>query len=154
VAEGRRRRDAYEAALGALGRRERSVAELTEWLDRRGYEPAEVGAAVGALLEQGGLDDERFARLFAEDKRTLSGWGPERIAAALRERGIAEDAIERACGGEDPGEQVERATELLARRGAAVGDERARSRALGYLTRRGYEYEVAYEAIRSLDRAA
>jgi SOS response regulatory protein OraA/RecX len=30
-------------------------------------------------------------------------------------------------------------------------DEAARVRALGYLTRRGYEYELAYDAIRRVE---
>ena len=44
------------------------------------------------LLEAGALDDERFARRFAEDKRELRGWGPDRIAEALRARGVDEAA--------------------------------------------------------------
>ena len=52
-----------------------------------GFEPAEIEAAVGLLVETGGLDDERFARRFAEDKRELRGWGPERIREALGRAG-------------------------------------------------------------------
>jgi hypothetical protein len=42
--------------------------------------------------------------------------------------------------------------ELLRDRGTELGDERARSRALGLLARRGYGSEVAYEAIRVAER--
>lgn len=147
-------REAFEAALGALRRRERSVAELTSWLARRDYEPGEIEAAVEELSAAGELDDERFARLFAEDKRELAGWGPERIAAALAERGIARELIERECSVEDHAGQIERAAALLDRHGRPVGDDRERQRALGFLTRRGYPYEVAYEAIRSRRKAA
>ena len=35
----------------------------------------------------GALDDERFARRFAEDKRELRGWGPEQYRATLASAG-------------------------------------------------------------------
>lgn len=138
-------------ALAALRRRERSVAELTAWLSER-FDAAAVAATIGRLVELGELDDARFARLFAEDKRELAGWGPDRISAALAERGIERSLIERVAGDEAHADQVDRATALLARRGESLGDDRACSRALGYLTRRGYTYEVAYEAIRRCER--
>lgn len=135
-------------ALAALRRRERSVAELTAWLSER-FDTAAVEAAIERLRELGELDDARFARLFADDKRELGGWGPERIAAALAERGIERSLIEQVAGGEPHAEQVDRSAALLDRRGEPLEDDRARSRALGYLTRRGFTYEVAYEAIRA-----
>jgi regulatory protein len=149
-----RRRDAFEAALGALNRRDRTVAELVAWLEEREYGAEEIEDAVERLIEAGGLDDARYARIFAEDKRALAGWGPERIGRSLAERGIEAALIEEVCGLEDHGQQVERAAELLDVRDIELDDDRGRTRALGFLTRRGYEYEVAYEAIRSRSRAA
>lgn len=149
-----RKRDAFEAALGVLNRRDRSVAEIVGWLEAREYGPEEIERAVGTLIEAGGLDDARYARLFAEEKRDLAGWGPERIARNLAERGIEQALIDEVCGVEDHGSQVERAASLLDGRDIPLDDDRGRSKALGFLTRRGYEYEVAYEAIRSRSRAA
>lgn len=147
-----RGRDAFEQALATIQRRERSISEVTAWLAERGHAPEQVEAAVSRLVEAGALDDERFARVFAEDKREISGWGSERIGAALRERGIDQRLIERACA-EDRDDQVERAADLLIGRRAALADDRDRDRALGFLTRRGYEYEIAYDAVRSVERA-
>lgn len=143
------RKEPLERALAALNHRERSVAELTRWLLERDYELEEVDAAISELIELGALDDERFARLFAEDKRELAGWGPERIEAALRERGLDSHLIAAVCAVDDHAAQVERAAGLLTARNAPLGGEAERGRALGFLARRGYDYEVAYEAIRS-----
>jgi regulatory protein len=146
------RGDGFELALATIQRRERSIAEVVAWLAERGHDRNEVDDAIGRLIEVGALDDERFARVFAEDKRAISGWGSERIEAALRERGIDPQLIDSACA-EDRGDEVERATKLLIDRGATIADDRGRGRALGFLTRRGYEYEVAYDAVRSVERA-
>lgn len=146
-------RETLEAGLRALNRRERSTAELAGWLSGRGFEGGEIEAAICELTELGALDDERFARAFSEDKRHLQGWGPERIAAALAERGVPQELIDRHCGAESHGEQVERAMMMLAERDEVPRDDRSRARALGLLTRRGFSYEVAYEAVRAAERA-
>jgi len=147
-AGGDRAREAFEKGLAALRRRERGTAELADWLRRRGFEPAEVSSALARLTEVGELDDRRFATRFAEDKRELRGWGPERIREALAARGIPHELVELALSADGHAHQLERAEALLAERGKALGSEADRARALSYLTRRGYDYELAYEAVR------
>jgi regulatory protein len=142
------RPDAFEVALAALRRKERTSAELDGWLRQRGYAGEEVDATVSGLTEAGELDDERFALRYAQDKRELRGWGAERIREALAARKVPSALIEVALEAEPRDAAVDRATELLTRRGRPVGNDAERSRALGFLTRRGYEYEVAYEAVR------
>jgi regulatory protein len=151
----RRSSDVFDAALAALGRKERACAELADWLRRRGYGDDEVDAAIARLVETGELDDERFARGYAEDKRTLRGWGAERIRKRLAARGVADPVIEAALEVDSESDQVERASTLLASRNQPLADEADRARALGFLTRRGYRYEVAHDAIRmAAERAA
>lgn len=139
-------------ALQALGRKERSVAEMGSWLRGRGVGEEEVEGLVDHLVAIGALDDRRFATRFAEDKRELAGWGSARIRAALLERGIATEAVEVAIGG--GGGELERAETLLRRRAADLSDERGRGRALAMLMRRGYDADTAYEAVRRLEPPA
>ena len=58
------------------------------------------------------------------------------------------------AAGEPSADQATRAAGLLAVRPDDLADEAARGRALAYLTRRGYDYEVAYEAVRLAERRA
>ena len=89
-------RGRLRARAAALGQKERTEAELAEWLRERGVEEGDAGPGPRVrLAEAGALDDERFARRFAEDKRELRSWGPERIAEALRARGVEEAADRR-----------------------------------------------------------
>lgn len=141
--------DAFELALQALGRKERSTRELADWLAERGVEADDVETVVARLTEDGALDDERFALRYAEDKRELAGWGAERIRDALLARGIAPEHIEAAVAADSATVQVRRASDLLARRERGLESEADKASALGFLTRRGYSYEVAHEAIRA-----
>lgn len=147
-------KSAFELAVGAISRKERTVAELREWLSDRELEEADVEETVDRLISMGGLDDERYARCFAEDKRELSGWGPERIRETLLGRGIERSVAERVAEVETAGAQVERASQLLVKRGEPPCDGPSRARALAFLRRRGYDSEVAYDAIRHVGRTA
>lgn len=144
---------AFELAVGAISRKERTVAELRDWLAARGVEPDAREAVVDRLIAIGELDDEDYARRYSEDKRELRGWGPDRIRDALIDRGVAR-AVAEATAGESHDESIERGAALLLARGVALGDEPGRGRALGYLARRGYPSEVAYEAVRRAERRA
>ena len=148
----REKEEALNKAIGALRRRERTSAELHAWLGERGIDEDLVEEVIAELVEVGELDDERFAHAYAEDKRALSGWGSERIEAALAERGLGRSLAERAAS--EPREaQLERAVAALERRGEDLSEESGRTRALSFLTRRGFEYELAYDAIREAERA-
>ena len=68
------------------------------------------------LVELGHIDDARYARLFAQDKRTLEGWGVARIARTLRERGLARELIELALEGQGREDELEQALAVLQRR--------------------------------------
>lgn len=150
---GDRARGAFERGLAAIRRRERGTAELADWLAARGFAAEDVSSAIARLTEVGELDDHRFAGRFAEDKRELRGWGPERIREALAARGIAREHIDAALGPDGHAQQLARAEALLARRGAPTSDAE-RAKALAYLIRRGYNLELSYEAIRRAGREA
>jgi regulatory protein len=141
-----------ERALGLaysyLGRRERTERELREYLENKDITPAIADLAVAELVELGYIDDARYARLFAADKRALDGWGADRIARALGERGLARELIELALEEQGREGELEQALALLQRRCPEPPvDRRGRDRALGILLRKGYESELALEAL-------
>lgn len=140
--------------MRAIATRDRTVAELRSCLEHKRVDPADIDAAVAELSEAGLLDDARYARRFAEDKRELQRWGSERIERDLRRRGIAQELIEAALGPQDHSREVASAVTLLSERFGALRDDRQRDRAWRLLIRRGYEAEVAYEAVRVLGRSA
>jgi regulatory protein len=140
--------------MRALSTRERTVAELRACLENKRVDPADIDAAVEELAAAGLLDDARYARRFAEDKRELQRWGSERIERDLRKRGIAPELIETVLGSTERSTELESAVTLLRARFGPPRDDRERDRAWRLLVRRGYEAELAYEAVRELSRSA
>jgi regulatory protein len=149
---GRRDEDPYELALRALSYKERTESELRTWLAEREVAEVEIEEVIARLMEAGAIDDASFARRYAEDKRALAGWGPDRISGSLESRGVPREHIEAALAGEDTDAQLQRAIALLGDRDMSCVDERERERALGLLVRRGYPLELAYDAVRSVER--
>lgn len=134
-----------------IAKRDRTVAEVRGCLERSEFEGETIEAALSELSELGYLDDERFARRFAEDRRNLDSWGDARIARRLRELGVAGDLVAAALAdrGDAPGE-LESAIALLTRRFAQPAETaRDRNRALGVLMRKGYSADLALDAIRA-----
>ena len=143
---------ALELAYGFLARRERTVSEVHAHLLGHDIDEAAAALAVEELVEQGYLDDARFARLFVQDKRALEQWGSERIRRALAVRGIDRELADATLApddavGEQPSE-LDRALHLLRQRFPSPPQgRRERERALGLLLRKGYEPELALEAL-------
>lgn len=140
-------------AFAHLNRRERTVGEMRAHLEQKGVPSGPAGAAVETMVQDGYLDDERFALMFIHDRRQLDSWGSDRIRRALAGRGIERDQIERAlaqdeserAGGQS---ELERALEVLCRRFPSPPRERReRDRALGVLLRKGFDGEVALDAL-------
>jgi regulatory protein len=152
---GARLQHALDLAYRYLGHRDRTVAEIRRHLEVKRVEPSTIDEAVAALHEQGYLDDARFAQRFAEDRRALDAWGAERIERKLRDAGVPGEYIAAALAAQSPDDERAAAIELLRRRiGAPPRDDRGRERALGLLVRRGYDLDLAYDAVRAFERAA
>lgn len=149
-----RQKDFFALALRDLAVRERTAAELRQWLARRGVSRAEQEAVLDRLEQAGAIDDRRFAHRFAEDKRQLAGWGEIRIGNSLERRGVAAELIEEALTRDGGESELDRAVAALARLGGDLSSDPERQRALAFLVRRGYELDLAYDAVRRGARAA
>jgi regulatory protein len=144
---------ALDLAYRYLGRRDRTVLEVRRHLEGKRVEPSAIDAALGELAEAGYLDDARYARRFTEDRRELDDWGADRIARRLQAVGVGEEDVAAALGGRDPDAERDAAVALLRRRlRAAPESDRERERALGILVRKGYDLDLAYEAVRAFER--
>ncbi|HLH65739.1 MAG TPA: RecX family transcriptional regulator [Solirubrobacteraceae bacterium] len=141
-------------------------------LERGGVDPDTAERAIAALRERALLDDLRYARLFVAERRSLREWGRLRILSGLLARGVDPAVARRALDEDDTGDrlrqgdgerddgegegdgegqrngELQRALALLRRRfPEPPRDRRQRDRALSLLLRRGYESELALDAL-------
>ncbi|MGQ9830075.1 MAG: regulatory protein RecX [Thermochromatium sp.] len=74
--------------------REHSRLELTQKLGMRGFAPEVIAGALDRLIEAGVLDESRLAAHYVAE-RADKGFGPVRIRAELRRKGLADSLIDR-----------------------------------------------------------
>lgn len=80
-------------ALKLLGAREHSRLELARKLHARGFEPTLVERVIDRLARAGALSEARLVERYVAE-RVRKGFGPLRIRAELREKGLPDVLIE------------------------------------------------------------
>jgi regulatory protein len=143
--------EAYQAALKMLSRRDYFRVELENRLSQKGYRPEEIEHALERCARLNLVDDVRLAERFVEFRSTEKGWGPRRLVAELRRRGVAVEVAEETSR-LDPDqlraalETALRRAELRAPRGWWRLSER-RARMVSSLIARGFDAESAIDAV-------
>lgn len=134
-------------------RAERDHLAARTRLSRKGTPPSVSEAILSALIAEGYLNEERFAKAFASDHYRLRRWGIVKIEHALRSRGISEPNI-RAALGELPEDRSGIASQLAAQYLPKVlrhPEGERKYRLARHLMSRGYTRDEAFDAaIRTL----
>jgi len=143
-------------AYHLLSYRQRSTAELSERLLRKGIPLHIVNRVMDRLSELQMIDDESFARNFAEARVRSKGYGPVRVRGELIRKGISSDIIESTLDEtyEDasPDDLALAATSKILRRLIKEADPRKRRDKLtSYLVRRGFSFDQMGKALEKLD---
>jgi len=125
------------AAMDLLARREHSRRELLDKLGGR-FPAAELAAELDQLRQEGLQSDLRFAESFVRS-RALRGFGPQRIALELRQRGIAAELAAQVLA-TDEIDWRQQLRELNERRFGTrpAADTRERARRWRFLQQRGF----------------
>jgi regulatory protein len=134
----------YEYAVGALGRRMRSVAELKRLLRRR-VERDELGEAlvelvIARLKDQRYLNDAQYASTYSSLRRENNKYGRRRVITDLKSRGVHSEVIDKAVSATYDGTNEETlAREYLRRkRLQKPGDQKQAARIFRSLVRAGF----------------
>ena len=117
--------------MRALARRDLSVRQLDERLERAGVSPGARRKTLAAAKRLGYLDDERFA-LGRAQTLAARGFGDAAIACDLEEAGLEPGLVEQALGSLSP--EPERARALV----PSLGSD---ARAARILARKGFAPE-------------
>jgi regulatory protein len=150
----KRKRTAYQTALDLLSRRDHFRRELVEKLRTRNFPANEIEDAIARCQDLDLVNDERVAQRFIEVRAADRGWGPHRLAAELRQRGMAADDADRLS---DLSQELATNAMRMALRKLEVRaparwwrDGQRRARMVSSLITRGFEAEVAIAAVDDL----
>ncbi|REH56658.1 regulatory protein [Tenacibaculum gallaicum] len=106
------------------------------------------------LLEHNFLNEERFAKSFARGKFRIKKWGKERIVRELKFRDITAYNITSALKEIDEEEYIKTLYNLVEKKNESVSETnhfKRKKKIADYLLYRGFESNLIYEALKTID---
>ncbi len=133
--------------------RARSAKEVSDYLERKGFEAKIADTVLKEMEYYGYVDDYKFAADFIS-YRKLSGHGVRKIRFELRMKGVEKQVIDDLVSEKfDPDDDLLRIRELLAKREPYKDnvDQRWLNRQAGFLKRRGFQDNLILKALKDYD---
>ncbi len=104
------------------------------------------------LIDEGVIDDNRFARTFVSSKIHLTKWGVNKIKMALKQKGVSDEVIHGALSEIDPDVYRDELVKLLKSKRINESDDfKRRAKLAQYGIQKGYEPNLVWEVINNLE---
>ena len=148
----------YQYAVGALGRRMRSTAELKRLLRRRVEAETEYGQTlielvIRRLKDRGYLNDAKYATAYSSFRRDNERFGRVRVITDLKTKGVHGEVIEKAIADTyDEVNDEKQAREYLRRkRLVKPKDQKQAARVFRQLLRAGFGFKTIFVILKKWD---
>jgi regulatory protein len=148
----------YEYAVGALGRRMRSVAELKRLLRRRVDSETEIGQTLVELVirrlkDQGYLNDAKYAAAYSTFRRDNEKFGRRRVVTELKVKGVHGEVIEKAIDATfgEVNEENQAREYLRRKRIEKPGNKKDTARIFRQLMRAGFGAKTVFGILKKWD---
>ncbi len=148
----------YQYAVGALGRRARSVAELKRLLRPRVDAETEYGQTLVELVirrlkDQGYLNDSKYAAAYSSFRKENEKFGRMRVVTDLKAKGIHGEIIEKAIAEvyEDVNEEQLARAFLHRKRLEKPKDQKQAARIFRQLSRAGFGSKTIFKILKKWD---
>ena len=138
---------AFDYGAYILGLHDRSEKELYEKLLKKGYTPQESASAMAKLADYGYINDERFARHYAEQK--LHSYGKRKVEFDLLQKGISPEIVNSVLEElVDENIMIEEIKSAMRKklRGSVPEDRAQLKKLFDSFARKSYEYELVKKA--------
>ena len=130
---------------------ERCHMEVRNKLYELGFTTGEVERQLAELIENGVLNEERYARAFARGKFRMLHWGREKIKQHLKQKKISDYCIKKALTEINEEEYTRTLNKLSNKKCVELKPIRSvptkKSRLYRYLVQKGYERDLVMDAI-------
>ena len=139
---------AYHHAVRFLSFRARSQMEVESHLRDKDYTADVINQTVERLKQEHYLDDEAFVRFWLEDRERFRPRGERGLRYELRQKGIADELIDTMLTDLDEDQLAWDAVEPKLRQWHQLDEADLKKKIFGFLSRRGFGYEVAQTVCR------
>ncbi len=110
---------------------------------KEGFDASLVEPVLARLVERGYVDDERFAKLWIENRSIRKGISQKKLRLELQSKGISQDIID-TCLSEGARDERKELKKVIAKKAKKYPDEQ---KLIQYLLRQGFNYSDVLEAL-------
>ena len=110
---------------------------------KEGYDSSLLEPVLVRLIERGYVDDERFARLWVENRSVRKGISQKKLRLELQSKGVSQDIIDN-CLSEGVRNEREELEKVIAKKAKKYPDEQ---KLIQYLLRQGFNYSDVLDAV-------
>lgn len=134
---------AYLRAIHYLNYRPRTQAEIEKKLHEHEIPDEVICKVLDRLTELGMINDARFVEMWVENRTEFRPRGRRILKSELKQRGVDEEMIEQSLEMLDEDALAYQAAAKQARKYSSLDWPNFRHKMLGFLARRGFNYEVS-----------
>jgi regulatory protein len=141
-----------ESAFRFLGLRIHSEKELERKLSAKKYDKEIIHSVIKELKDNHYLDDEQFAREFTEEKINKKAFGPNKVKAELKARGVSQEIINSVLEVKSSEVDFENAVMLAEKKLSSLmsrnlDKKKINQRLYAYLLAKGFGYDLIKQVV-------
>ncbi|MGX5819950.1 regulatory protein RecX [Chitinophaga lutea] len=132
---------------------ERCHSEVREKCYELGLRGDDTEQAIAHLVEEGFLNEERFAKAFAGGKFRMQQWGRRKISMALQQKQVSDYCIRKGLAEIDPDDYDATLRSLAEKKYHQLRSEqplRRQLKTVQFLLQRGFETDLAKAAVQAV----
>jgi regulatory protein len=133
--------------------RERNHQEVEQKLKSLGMIALARNQILEHLMQEGFLNETRYAESYARGKFLINKWGKKKIRLALKQKNISDYNLKKALEEIDESRYTSQVMQLISKKWASLDhktDYQTMQKLKSYMLRKGYEYEEINNALSQL----
>lgn len=141
---------ALNILAGQCSKKEICSKDTRQKLIKWEIQEEDIKKIMSFLLEHKFIDDERFARIYTEDKFRFNHWGKQKITMMLRQKGISQDIIDDALSIIPTDNYTEHCMELLQQKYRTLTEQdpyKLKAKLTRFAVGRGFDYDTVSKCL-------
>jgi regulatory protein len=133
---------------------ERCSLEVDRKLRQWKVSPGKTKTILQHMIEEGFIDEERYARIFVRSKFHINKWGRTKIRYELKNRSIPETMIHKAMEEIHEDDYLRTIRELVLKKKSEINPEKnlnIREKIITFVTGKGFEFDLLSKVLTELN---
>lgn len=144
---------ALNILAGQCCKKEICSKDIRQKLIKWEIQEEDIKKIMSFLFEHKFIDDERFARIYTEDKFRFNHWGKQKISMMLRQKGISQDIIDEALSLIQTDNYTDHCMELLQQKCRTLTEQdpyKLKAKLTRFALGRGFDYNTVSKCLSQL----